>query len=298
MQSIDLDNNHPLLRAKPVLRSIPLPSQPEVLRKVLDEYRQPTPDLHRIATLIGADVCLSGAVIQAVNAPLFGLRRNITSVIQAISLLGLRRVLLLVRAVALRNNFGRDADCMRFWDSANTMAHIGLLLAERLAPSAKEELYTVGLFHDCGMLLMMQQFPDYKRLLTQANNDPSRSVTAWEDERYGINHADLGFLISVTWFLPPDLCHVVAFHHQPFSETRHGRRQVASVVTMLAALKIARHIHSRYRHLSRGDTEKQDWEWERDSAAVLEYLGLSEPDFLALGDQLLDALETSLLSEH
>lgn len=295
MQSIDIDDSHPLLRAKPLLRSIPLPPQPEVLRKVLDEYRQSIPDLNHIADLVGSDVSLSGSVIQAVNSPLFGLRHTVASIPQAINLLGLRKLLLLVRAVALRNGFGRDADCERFWTSANDMAQISLHLADRLNFAEKEEFYTLGLVHNCGMLLMMRQFPDYKGLLAQANCDPDRPVTHWEDERYGLNHTDLGFLISVSWFLPPALCHAVAFHHRPFSETRHGRRQIESVVTLLAALKAVRHIHSRHRYIVRGDLE--DMEWERDSAAVLEYLGLSEPDFLSLRDELLDALENIVRDE-
>lgn len=292
MQPTILDDNHPLLRAKPLLRSIPLPPQPEVLRKVLEEYRQATPDLHRIATLIGSDVSLSGAVLQAVNSPLFGLRHTVTVIPQAIGLLGLRKVLLLVRAVALRNGFGRNAECNRFWDSANVMAQISLMLAERLKLTEKEELYTIGLFHDCGMLLMMQQFPDYKTLLSRANNDPARPVTAWEDERYGLNHTDLGFLISVSWYLPPILCHVVASHHKPFVDLAHSQRRVAdSALTLLATHKAARHIHVRYRQMLRGDMEDQ--EWGRDNAAVLAHLGLSEPDFVTLRDDLLDSLETA-----
>lgn len=296
MQPTSLNDNHPLLRAKPLLRNIPLPPQPEVLRKVLAAYRQPTPDIHLIAELVGADVCLSGAVIQAVNAPLFGLRHTIVSIHQAITLLGLRRVLLLVRAVALRNGFGSNTECARFWQTASDMAHLSLLLAERLQLGDKENLYTVGLVHDCGMLLMMLHFPDYKTLLTQANHTSSLPVTAWEDEHYGLNHTDLGFLICMSWFLPPELCHAVAFHHKPFSETRHGRRQVESALNMLAVLKIVRHVHSCFRHMAYGDMEEP--EWAQDSHPVLEYFGLSEPDFLSLRDELLDALENAPRGEY
>lgn len=290
MKYQNISDDHPLLRAKPILSSIPLPPQPEVLRKVFDEYRQPTPDLQHIAGLVSSDVSLSGAVLQAVNSPLFGLRHTVTAIPQAIGLLGLRRVLLLVRAVALRNSFGRDAECERFWDSANTMANISYIMAERLGLVDKDDLYTVGLFHDCGMLLMLKQFSDYKALLTQANNDTSRPVTEWEDERYGLNHTDLGFLISVSWFLPPALCHAVAVHHKPFANMINGKRRIVDgALTLLAAHKAAHHIFSRYRQQRRGDRE--DPLWLQESAAVLAQLGLSEPDFLAARDQLLDDLE-------
>lgn len=294
MQSSIINENHPLLRAKPLLRNIPLPPQPEVLRKVLDEYRQPIPDLPRIAELIGSDVSLAGAVIQMVNSPLFGLRSNVTSIQQAINLLGLRRLLLLVRAVALRHGLG-EGKYERFWDSANKMAHIGLMLADRLQFEDKENFYTVGLVHDCGLLLMMLHFPDYKTLLAQSNNAPTLPVTAWEDARYGLNHTDLGFLICTSWFLPPELCHAVAFHHKPFSETVHGRRQVDSALTLLAVLKLIRHIHACYRRMFYQDIDAP--EWERDGEAVLRYLGLSEPDYLSLQDDLLDALENSTPDE-
>lgn len=292
MQTTPLSANHPLLQAKPLLGNIPLPPHPEVLRKVLDEYRKPAPDLIHIANLVGSDVCLSGAVIQAVNSPLYGLRSAVTSILQAINLLGLRRLLLLVRAVALRNGFGQNGECERFWHSATEMAQTSLLLAERLAYPEKEELYTLTLSHDCGLLLMMLHFPDYKTRLIQANAELTLPVTAWEDQYYGLNHTDLGFLICTSWFLPPALCHVVAFHHKPFSETRHGRRVVEKVVTLLALLKMVRHVHARYRHLTRGDLA-DDPEWTQDCPGILQHLGLSEPDFLNLQDELLDHLENA-----
>lgn len=196
----------------------------------------------------------------------------------------------MVRAVALRSGFGRSAECNRFWDSANIMAQISLMLAERLKLVEKEELYTIGLFHDCGMLLMMQHFPDYKTLLSQANNTPDRPVTAWEDERYGLNHTDLGFLISVSWYLPPTLCHVVASHHRPFADLAQSQRRISdSALTLLAAHKASHHIHTRHRQMVRGDMV--DMEWDRDNAAVLGHLGISEPDFFTLRDDLLDSLD-------
>lgn len=307
MQPNQLNNIRPLLRAKPILRSIPLPTQPEVLRKILDEYHQPSLDLRQVAKWVSSDVSLSGAVLQIVNAPLFGLDRTITSIPQAIRLLGPRRLLLLIRAVSLHNGFGGGPDCDLFWKSANEIARLSLLLADRLQLSEKDELYTVSLVHDCGLLLMMQHFPDYKKRLIDVEYKPGDLVTDWEDAHYGLNHADLSFLISVSWFLPPVLCHAIAFHHQPFSETHYGRRRVEVASILLAALKTVRHIYAHYQetlvtplsngfqHMMRGTQE--DHEWARDSAAILKYLGVSELDFLNLRDDLIDALENNASAE-
>lgn len=277
-----------LLRRRPSLANIPLPPQPEVLRKVLEEYRQSTPDLPRIAALISGDLSLSAAVLQAVNSPLFGLTHSVVSIQQAISLLGLRWVLMLVRAVAFRDAWGDTAEHARFWDTNNDVAALGLILARRLVTVDPEEVYAFCLFHDGGMLVMMRRFPDYKNLLARVNRSEADIQTDEENSRYGMDHAELGFLLGYTWNLPPHLCRAIMVHHLPFGDMLTNAALGPDVLTPLAFLKMAHHLSAVRRRLWRAE---QSREWLREGPEVMRYLGLEPQDFLALQDAVLEELE-------
>jgi hypothetical protein len=72
------------------LKGIAIPSRPQVLVQLENELTKDDPDPRVIARLISGDVGLSAAVLKTVNSPFFGLSRRISSVAQAVSLLGMR----------------------------------------------------------------------------------------------------------------------------------------------------------------------------------------------------------------
>lgn len=278
-----------LLKRRPSLANIHLPPQPEVLRKVMQEYRKSTPDLARMAALISGDMSLAAAVLQAVNSPLFSLTKSVVSIQQAIALLGLRWVLMLVRAVAFRNTWGNAGEHARFWDTNNDVTALGLILARRLGTVDPEEVYALCLFHDGGMLILMRSFPDYKNLLARVNRGETDIQTDEENRRYGMDHAELGFLLGCTWVLPQHLCRAIMVHHRPFRELLDKKAALGpDVLTPLALLKTAHQLSSVRRRLWRAE---ENPEWLREGPEVMAYLGLEPGDFLALQDSILEELE-------
>lgn len=277
-----------LLKHRPLLGNIHLPPQPEVLRKVLEEYHKTTPDLPRIAALISEDVGLAGAVLQAVNSPLFGLAKSVVSVQQAIALLGLRWVLMLVRAVAFRNAWGDTSEHARFWDTTHDTSALGIILARRFATVAPEEVYALCLFHDAGMLIMMRLFPDYKNVLARVNRSAEDIQTGEENRRYGMDHAELGFLLGHVWMLPQHLCRAIMAHHHPFGSVLTNAALGSDVLTPLALLTMSHQMIAVRRRLWHAEG---NGEWLRDGPEVMRYLGLEEQDFLALQDSILEEME-------
>ena len=57
-------------------------------------------------------------------------------------------------------------------------------------------LYSIGLFHDCGIPLLALKYPDYKNILMEANRSGYNSV-ALEEKHYLTNHAVLGCFVLV-----------------------------------------------------------------------------------------------------
>jgi len=271
-----------------VLQGISVPPQPQIMVDLQMEQIMPDPDLKAIAKLISQDPGLSGALLKLVNSPFFGLSNRIASIQQAVNLLGCNTVINLINAQSIRGELSDEAivTLNRFWDTAQDVAMTCLSLAKRIGYQAADEAYTLGLFHNCGIPLMIKRFPHYMTVLEEAYASASdeRRVVDTENRLLNTNHAVVGYYVAKSWNLPLHLCEAIASHHNALAIFRDESGD-AQLKTLLAILKMAEHICASHRVLG-GQTE--DHEWQCIEQLVLEYVGLSEYDFENLRESIRD----------
>jgi HD-like signal output (HDOD) protein len=198
--------------AQKLLAGIVIPPRPSVVTAIMEERNRPEPDLRRVAQLISNDVGLSAAVLKTINSPLYGLSRQVGSIEQAVMMLGMKNISSLVIGMTLRNSVpcqGLD----RFWDSATRTALTASYIAQNLGCASREDAHLFGLFHDCGIPLLIQRFPDYKATLGLANQSGERAFTEVEDDRHQTNHAVVGNLLASNWKLPEHIREAIMHHH-------------------------------------------------------------------------------------
>ena len=272
-----------------VLQGISVPPQPQIMVDLQMEQVMPNPDLRAIAKLIGQDPGLSGALLKLVNSPFFGLANRIASIQQAVNLLGCNSVINLINAQSIRGELTDEAivTLNRFWDTAQDVAMTCLTLAKRIGYHSPDEAYTLGLFHNCGIPLMIKRFPDYMAVLEEgyASATDERRVVDTENRLLNTNHAVVGYYTAKSWNLPLHLCEAIASHHNALAIFTEDASRDAQLKTLLAILKMAEHICESHRVLGSQD---QDHEWQSIEQLVLEYVGLSEYDFENLRESIRD----------
>ena len=188
--------------AEKLLAGIKLPPRPSILAVLMTERNKANPDMRKISTMIARDVVLSAAMLKTVNSPYFGLRRKIDSIDQAVMTLGTDSVFNILSGLVLRTmNSGNNPQLTRFWDNAENTAFVAALIAKRVPGIPHNIAYTIGLFHDCGIPMMMNRFPDYMATLKLAETFQDRTLTKTEDDRHSTNHATIGYLLSKNWNL-------------------------------------------------------------------------------------------------
>ncbi|HJE28944.1 HDOD domain-containing protein [Pseudomonas nitrititolerans] len=264
-----------------------MPPQPQIMVDLQMEQVMPEPDLRNIARLISQDPGLSGALLKTVNSSFFGLANRIASIRQAVNLLGCNSVINLINAQSIKGELSDDAivTLNRFWDTAQDVAMASLTLAKRIGYPAPDEAYTLGLFHNCGIPLMVKRFPGYMSVLEEAYASASAEtrVTDIENRALNTNHAVVGYFTAKSWNLPLHLCEAIANHHNALSLFSDDSGRDASLKTLLAILKMAEHICASHRVI--GD-QAEDHEWQAIAQLVLEYVGLSEYDFVSLKESI------------
>ncbi|WP_176704441.1 HDOD domain-containing protein [Pseudomonas bananamidigenes] len=260
-----------------------MPAQPQIMVDLQMEQYMPDPDLETIAKLISQDPGLSGSLLKIVNSPYYGLSNKITSIKRAVNLLGSRSIINLINAQSIKGEMNDDTivTLNRFWDTAQDVAMTCLTLAKRVGTEACDEAYALGLFHDCGVPLMLQRFPDYMTTLEKAYADAGaeRRVVDTENDVYNTNHSVVGYYTAKSWRLPEHVSAAIANHHNAMAIFSDDTSRNTQMKNLLAILKMAEHICSSYRVLG---NQSEDFEWHAVGPLVLEYIGLSDYDFETL----------------
>jgi len=267
-----------------ILQGIAIPPQPQVMVDLQMEQLKPNCSIKEISLLISQDVGLSGSILKTVNSPFYKHANRITSIHQAVSLLGVNSVVNLVNALSIKGALSDDDIIAlgRFWDSAMDIAITSSVIAKQIGIPNPEECYTLGLFHNCGIPLLMSRFAHYNAVLEEAYASAETGIIEVENKHINTNHAVVGYYVGKSWNLPIYLCEAIHEHHRIIKtfadEHTSGRKK-----TLLAVLKMAEHICGNYKILGNQD---YDYEWSRIMDTVLLYTGISEYEYGNLESQI------------
>ncbi len=255
-------------------RGFSVPAQPDLLLKLQKLMAEPEPDINKISKLISHDVAISATILKTINSPVYGLARSISDIHKAARYIGINGIILLVTNSLIRKSFDQN-DCNialeEFWNNASNIANTSVFIGKSIKQAVStDKLFTLGLFHDCGIPVMASKYPDYTETYEHAFNTPSETLTSIEDSVYQVNHATLGYYVASSWRLPKDICQLILSHHdRNFLNILSSRAQQF----YYAILKMAENIVHNHKHFR----DAADWRYVKDSVYTL--LDLDEDDY-------------------
>lgn len=271
-----------------LIKRFDVPPCPAVVSELQAELRRDNANAARVARLISRDVGLAGAVMRLVKSPAFGSGREVGSIDEALRILGFGRVFDLVVGELLKKSLsaGDGPRLDRYWDSAACCAEVCAELASRLPGTTRETAYCFGLFHDCGIPLLMRRFPDYRATLQTANAESGAGLLAVEEAQHGTSHPVVGYLLARTWGLSETLCEAIRAHHNyEVLDPQAPARLPDEVCALIALCAIAEHVASI--HLR----TREEGQWPAARGRVQAFLGLAEDEMNDLIDDLLHDLQ-------
>ena len=199
-----------------------LPALPPVVTRILKETESVESCTHKIEQLLLSEQALASKVLRVVNSPYYGLSGRVSSVGQAIVVLGFQQIRNLVLSVCafsmMKPKSPRQQLTMKqFWQHSFGTAAASRLIAERKSISAADIdlLFLAGLLHDIGRLFLFSNFTQtYDRVLQFAE---TRSISIEDAERklLGLDHGAVGSAMAELWNLPKVLVSLIAMHESP-----------------------------------------------------------------------------------
>lgn len=205
-----------------------LPSLSAIVVELLSTMEQEDLDVHLLGAKIALDQSLTAKTLRLANSSFYGMPSKVTTIGQAISVLGFHSIRTLVTACAVTSSFPANGsiDFQSFWRHSVGTA----VSAKLLAPFFKinpDTAFTAGLLHDIGALVLSTCFPaDYARMLAHRKEHDCYLIEA-EHAVLGLDHAAAGSALAAYWKFPEAMQTAVAHHHAPLAP---GEQALAALI--------------------------------------------------------------------
>lgn len=194
-----------------------LPPLPSVVLELVESLGHEELSAAQYAAKISRDQALAAKTLRLANSSFYGRGRQVHSVAEAISVLGLRTVRGVVTAAGMAGSFRRHPgfDHNAFWRHSIGSALCAQALAAELRRDDADLAFTVGLLHDIGRLALASAFAPAYAEVERWRRDQDRPDGDAERAVLGIDHAEVGGLIARQWNFAPSIVDAIREHHAP-----------------------------------------------------------------------------------
>lgn len=194
-----------------------LPALPAMASELLASLGQDDVDVATLARHITSDQSLAARALRIANSPFYGLAGRVTTIQDAVVILGFRAIRslvlssLMVRAVDRMTGEGNSRG---FWRHAVGVALCARGLA-RFSNACQDTAFTAGLLHDIGRVFLSACFPEHATAARQYQQEVGGTFIEAEHAVMGVDHGVAGGVLARQWGFPPVMVDAIARHHCP-----------------------------------------------------------------------------------
>lgn len=189
-------------------------------RKAMELISNPESSLAEIVDVIKYDPAMTANLLKTCNSAFFGLQKEITSIQQAVTYLGVEKVTCLIMMGNYAGNFtahhsGYDLDEGELWRYSVASALIAQSLAEKRQLDNISGLFTSALLKDIGKVILNTYVENAYDAIKKRVFDDGLTFIEAEKEIFGIDHAELGAKVAEKWKFSPATVDIIRNHHTP-----------------------------------------------------------------------------------
>lgn len=261
-------------------KGVKIPPQPRVLEDLQQFVARGETNLRALSRIISADPGISAMLFKVTQNAAYCRYQPFSSIEAILQAVGIKQTCNLVQAIALASALPSEHNRQafdKFWVRSQAIAQLAMLIADERISVCNifpDQAYLAGVFHDCGVPVLMQRFPTYCKTM-HLDRPGGWMDIAEEDARFNVDHCVIGYLVGRHWKLPDFICDAIRFHHDINRLDSHTAR------TMVAILQLAIYLYS-------VDQRIGNPEWPSVRKEVLDELGLHESALPELADIVLE----------
>jgi len=203
--------------------------------ELMKELQSEDASIRNVGRVISQDVAMSAKILQLINSSFFGVRESVSSISQAVALLGLDIIKSLVLSIKVFSKFDSSVSAgfsiTKLWEHCIAVGDGAKWIAQRENTNQRFADYAMlaGMLHDVGKLVLAAKMPqEYERILQKVAQDHSALCEA-EREFLNITHAEVGAYLLGLWGVSHDIIEALLYHHCP-TEAKTGQFSILTAV--------------------------------------------------------------------
>lgn len=201
-----------------ILQSVErLPSPPSAVIEIIHTLEDSDASADVLARKVEADLGLLTSVLRLVNSAHYAISGGVSSIRQAIALLGFNAIRNLVCIHGISDYFQRGGGSFDYRHLVRHSIGVGCVarVFARSVTVNPDTAFVAAMVHDAGKFALAIAAPDEHALVLDYIQQHDCHVTGAENAVIGMDHAKIGAHLARHWNLPEEICHAVACHHQP-----------------------------------------------------------------------------------
>jgi len=229
---------------KKILRKVkmlhPIPS---IIHKVLALVEDPDCALTDLVHLVERDPAATANLLRTCNSAYMGLPVKIDSIQQAVTMLGIQKVVELVMAQNLSGNLMKSQNGYQLkkgdlWKQSVASAMVARSLAERRDLFPVAAIYTAALLKDIGKVVLHEYVESKWEIVQKFLEFKSNDFIEAEKESIGIDHATLGGIIAKEWNFSQHMVYMIENHHLTNPEARNDPATATLYLADMVAMMV------------------------------------------------------------
>ncbi|MBN1930360.1 MAG: HDOD domain-containing protein [Desulfobacterales bacterium] len=191
---------------------------PQIAHQLMEIVEDPQSSMSDIADVILYDPMITANLLRVCNSAYFALPRKIESVREAITMMGLEKIIdiaiLKCSPERMKNSFeGYGLNEGDLWRHSVYSALIAKELAEKKEVKNKYLIFTASLLKDIGKIILDRFIVDAFRKINVLVQLKGYSFKEAEKKIIGIDHAELGGLVAKKWNFSAKMIYIIQNHH-------------------------------------------------------------------------------------
>lgn len=192
-----------------------LPTLPIIITELIGLLDNPKSTPKDINELIKNDQSLTSKTLRLVNSSYYGFPRSISTVTEAVVILGFDTVRNLALSVGIMKILkkGGSFNKVLFWHHTVAVAFMSRIIAKHIKYPNVEVAFVAGLLHDIAKVFEDQYFQ--KEFLESVELSKEKEIPLYiaEQEKLGYDHGAIAKRLGDSWNLPQSIVAAMAYHH-------------------------------------------------------------------------------------
>ena len=197
-----------------------LPRFPQHILEVQKKIDDPKADIKTISILISKDPGLTAEILRFSNSAIFSLPKKLSSLIEAVKIIGFRGLKNLVYSYGTQVVFSQKYDMSKMqdiWEHSYKVGFFAFHLAKKYSLREDlEDIYIGGILHDLGKILTFSINANLVEKMNDICHEKNIPIRIIEEISSGYNHSVIGGVIAKKWNFPEKIIAAIENHHTPW----------------------------------------------------------------------------------